>query len=149
MREVVFDLESDGLLDVVSKVHVVSAMMPDGEIVSTPDYDQIREILSQKDTLYIGHNLIRYDLVVLRRLGIVDVPWTSVADTLALAWTLFPTRPKYGLADFGVEYGVPKPKVDDWEGLTYEEYRHRATEDVKINKILWDKIKGRLNELYS
>jgi hypothetical protein len=38
--------------------------------------------------------------------------------------------------------------VQDWKGLTYEDYQHRCQEDVKINKLLWDKLKRKLNALY-
>tara|TARA_R110000851_G_scaffold88238_1_gene192761 strand:- start:376 stop:1923 length:1548 start_codon:yes stop_codon:yes gene_type:complete len=45
-------------------------------------------------------------------------------------------------------YGVPKPKIDDWEGLTPQEYKHRCEEDVKINTRLWRDLNIKLNKLY-
>ena len=35
---------------------------------------------------------------------------------------------KYGLSDFGTEFGVPKPEISDWQGLSYEEYENHPTE---------------------
>jgi len=81
-------------------------------------------------------------------LGIVDVPWEACADTLGLSWVLFPERVRHGLDPWGEDLGVIKPKVTDWENLTYEEYKHRCQEDVQINWLLWQKIKGKLGELY-
>lgn len=54
----------------------------------------------------------------------------------------------HGLADWGEEFGIPKPKVDDWDNLTVEEYVHRCEEDVKINTKLWEKQWKHLKLLY-
>jgi len=57
-------------------------------------------------------------------------------------------RSSYGLDSFGKDYGIPKPKVDDWENLTIEEYVFRCEEDVKINWRLWEDLRRKLMELY-
>jgi len=66
-----------------------------------------------------------------------------------LSWYLNHKRKSHGLDSFFEDYGIAKPKIDDWENLTLEEYRHRCCEDVKINKALWEDFKGRLIDLYS
>ena len=148
MNEVVFDLETDGLLDSLTKLHVFSWKWNEEPIQSTNDLQTIEEVMTQKDTLYIGHNIIQYDLPALRKLNIVDVPWEVCADTLGLSWVLFPARSRYGLEAIGEDLGVEKPKIDDWEGLTYEDYKWRCEQDVSINYLLWVKIKEKLNEIY-
>lgn len=148
MNECVFDIETDNLLDSLTKLHVFSWKLNDEPIQSTADPRVIREVMTQPDTLYIGHNIIMFDLPALRKLGIVDVSWQSCADTLGLSWTLFPDRVKHGLDPWGEDLGIMKPKVEDWQGLTYEEYAHRCSEDVAINHLLWLKIKEKLDELY-
>jgi hypothetical protein len=65
-----------------------------------------------------------------------------------LSWALFPERHRHGLADIGVEHGVEKPKIDDWQNLSYEEYEHRCERDVMINWLEWKKQEKRLRELY-
>jgi len=147
-NEVVWDIETDNLLDSLTKLHVFSWQLNDDPIRSTADPKVIREVMTQEDTLYIGHNIIQFDLPALRKLGIVDVPWTKCADTLGLSWCLFPERQKHGLDPWGEDLGIIKPKVEDWQGLPYEEYAHRCSEDVAINHLLWVKIKEKLNELY-
>ena len=69
-------------------------------------------------------------------------------DTLPLAWYINHHLQKHGLAQYGEMYGVPKPKIDDWEGLTPQEYKHRCEEDVKINTRLWRDLNIKLNKLY-
>ena len=45
-------------------------------------------------------------------------------------------------------YGVPKPKIDDWQNLSPEEYQYRCEEDVKINVRLWRDLHMKLKKLY-
>ncbi len=113
---------------------------------STTDYDQMRNLLTNAKVL-IGHNIQRFDIPHLERLLDIKVTATLI-DTLAMAWYLEPGRGRYGLADFGEEFGVPKPVVDDWHNLPIEEYIHRCEEDVKINWLLWKKQLAYLQRLY-
>lgn len=144
MIEVVADIETDGLD--ATKMHVFSANF-NGNIFSTPDPVKVEGLCTRKDIVLIGHNFYRFDIPTLTKLFKFKTK-AKVVDTLALSWYLYPERPRHGLADWGEEFGVPKPVVEDWEGLSYEEYEHRCEEDVKINTLLWEKMKGHLLELY-
>jgi hypothetical protein len=131
--ETVFDIETNGLLDVVNRVHVVSykdETMRDP--VSIYDYNDIKEFFKQ-DRVFIGHHIIGYDFPALSKV---------------LQVTLMPNRKSYGLEGFGVDYGVPKPVVKDWENLTREDYTFRCESDVKINWRLWEDLRRKLGELY-
>lgn len=138
----VFDLEADGLDP--TKIHCIS--VNNGTLKSTHEYGNMRKFFNKADTL-IGHNIIRYDVPVVRRLLGVDVN-ARLVDTLALSWYLEPDRVRHGLAYYGEEFGVPKPEIDDWEGLSTEEYIHRCEEDVKINTLLWEKQWKQLMRMY-
>ena len=72
----------------------------------------------------------------------------NIVDTLGISWYLEPKRLIHGLDSFGQEFGIPKPKITDWEGLTIEEYIHRCEEDVKINGRLWKKQQALLTKIY-
>jgi hypothetical protein len=67
---------------------------------------------------------------------------------LAISWYVNHQRPKHGLEGYGEDYGVPKPVIKEWNDLTYEEYAHRCSEDVKINCRLWRDLDLKLNKLY-
>ena len=67
----------------------------------------------------------------------------------ALSWHLNTKRSVHGLDSFFEDFGVAKPKIDDWENLTYEEYRHRCEVDVEINHLLWRDFMLRLTEMYT
>ena len=148
MREFVFDIESDGLLNTVTKIHCLSYSQADGQFAGTIYSEKdIKDFLSQ-DYIYIGHHIIGYDLKVLEKIYGIKRP-KHIFDTLAWSWYLFPDRAEHGLESWGEDFGVPKPKIDDWQNLTIEEYTHRCEEDVKINTKLYQLIKTKMKEIYS
>ena len=141
----IFDIETDGLDPTM--IHVMS-WEEDGEVHSTNDYDEMRAKLMSASELS-GHNIIRYDLPALNKiLGFYVAKHQRVVDTLPLSWYLNYDRSKHGLEGYGNDYGVPKPKIEDWENLTYEDYAHRCEEDVKINMRLYKELMYKLGKLY-
>ena len=142
----VFDIETDGLLDELTKVHVLSYSRDGKEVTHTHDYDEMREFFLTEETL-VGHNIIRFDAPAIEKVLGIKIK-ARMIDTLALSWYLHHTRLKHGLGEYGEEYGVPKPVVDDWDNLSKEEYAHRCNEDVKINVRLWRDLELKLNKLY-
>lgn len=142
----IIDAEADGLKP--TKIHCLSwaDADTDDEPSITFDYQKMREVLTSGEHL-VCHNGIRYDAVVFRNLLGVDIQ-SLVVDTLPLSWYLFHDRQKHGLGEWGVDLGVPKPPVDDWENLSPEEYAYRCSEDVKINRLLWRKLKKKLQSIY-
>jgi len=142
----VFDIETDGLLDVLTKIHVMSWSNDMGEVKHTHDYDEMRYVLLNTETL-VGHNIIRFDIPAIEKVLGIEVK-ARLIDTLALSWYLHHDRLKHGLEGYGEDYGVPKPKITDWDSLTPEEYAHRCDEDVKINNRLWRDLGLKLNKLY-
>ena len=149
MREVVFDCETDGLLDTCTKIHVLSYSYDGKEVISTDSYEEMREVLTQEDTLYIGHNVIMFDMPVFHKILGVPMNYQRYADTLALSWFLEPNRQSHALGSFQKESGLVKPVVDDWENVTFEQMKHRCESDVKLNWWLWQKQKKRLQEIYN
>lgn len=143
---VIFDIETDGLLDELTKIHVLAWMGSDGQVHHTHDYEAMRLFFTQADVL-IGHNIIRFDIPAVEKVLGIKVE-ARLIDTLALSWYLNHDRAKHGLEGYGEDYGVPKPKIDDWENLTPEEYAHRCREDVKINTRLYRDLMVKMNEIY-
>ncbi len=144
-REVnVFDIEANGFN--ATHIHCLSASVGD-RIQSTANYGNIAKFVGNKKRVIVAHNCIRYDVPTIERLVGCKVE-AKVVDTLILSWYLFPERLRHGLEDWGEYFGVPKPVVKDWEGQPLHVYIHRCEEDVKINKLLWEKIWNYLLELY-
>ena len=88
MNRYVFDIETDGLLDKLTKVHsLVLKHIDTGEVFSfTPQHIETGVRMLQEADLIIGHNIIKFDLPALTKV----YPWFSVdqskvKDTLVLS----------------------------------------------------------------
>lgn len=142
MMEYVFDIEANGLKP--DKIHCIVVSSGSSAVMAV--HSKYISAMGEDDYL-IGHNIVCYDMPVLKKLAGVNTK-AKLVDTLALSWYLYPKRAKHGLADWGEEFGVPKPKIDNWDDLEPEEYLHRCKEDVKINTLLWEKMKVDLTAIY-
>ena len=144
--KIVFDIETDGLLDKLTKIHVFSwSVVGSGVVQSTNDHSTIQEVM-HKATTVVGHNIVAFDLPVLQKFDIFTD--ADIIDTLPLSWYLEPTRVRHGLGEWGVTVGVAKPKVDDWDNLSYGDYQHRCEEDVLINLKVLEVLERKLSRLY-
>lgn len=106
----------------------------------------MRSLLSGSTTL-VGHNICRFDIPVLEKILGIKIK-AKLYDTLPMSWVINTERQLHGLESFGEDFGVPKPVITDWEGLTYEQYKHRCEEDVKINWLLWQNLIKRFKLVY-
>ena len=146
MEEWVFDIEANGFNP--THIHCLGAAQSSkNEPKTTTKYENIAKFVSNKGSAIIAHNCIRYDIPVIERLVGVKVGAT-VVDTLMLSWYLYPKRKIHGLEAWGEYFGVPKPEVTDWDYQPIEVYLHRVKEDVKINTLLWEKMKRDLMMIY-
>lgn len=141
------DIESDGLLDTITKIHVLA--YGKDEVKSTGDYSEIKKFFENSDNVVAIHNGLRFDVPAVERVLGIKVKAT-VIDTLAIAWYVDFGRPwnQYNLEWYGEFFEVPKPEVNDWVGLTYEQYATRCREDVKITIKLWNMLLEKLRRIY-
>lgn len=140
----IFDIECDGLNP--TKIHCMSYSLDNKTVQSTTDYDEMRRLLLSAKKL-IGHNIILFDIPVVERL--LNVKITSfLVDTLCLSWYLYRNRIRFGLDSFFNDFNIKKPKIDDWDNLSTEEYVYRCEQDVKINIALYNHLREWLIEIY-
>jgi hypothetical protein len=135
MNYTVFDLESDGLLDDVTKVHCLSWYKSNGTSGSITDYLEIIIFMGEQEVL-VGHNIILYDVPVVRTILGISIHCRMI-DTLALSWYLYPTLKIHGLEAWGEKLGVQKPHIEDWKNQSIDEYINRCETDVVINTLLF------------
>lgn len=140
----VFDIETDGLDS--TKIHVLSWSTDGKEIHNTHDYDVMRKFFTEAEVL-VGHNIVRFDIPAVEKVLGIKVT-ARLVDTLGLAWYLDHERARHGLKFYGEDYGIQKPEIEDWKGLTPEDYAHRCDEDVRINCRLWKDLDYKLSRLY-
>lgn len=146
----VIDSEGNGLAYTCTKLHNLCWTEDGEEFGYTTDYDKMRDVLSQEDVLFVGHNIIRHDSVVFSRILNLHIPYQKFVDTLALSWFLYPDRSEHGLASWGANFGFHKTKVENHQWAEGDEalMRERVERDVLINWMLWEKMKKRLSEIY-
>lgn len=157
---IVADIETVGFLEDLSSsedLHVfgyAKRSEKDGKfkLYTVRTEEEIRELLENPENVIVGHNFYLYDIPAIKIMfPKIDIKATII-DSLFLSWYIDFGRvyegKKFGLASYGEDYGVPKPEIESWTGLTYEEYAHRVKEDCKINTYLWlDQLK-KLRILY-
>lgn len=153
------DIEGDGLLDTITKVWCMSLTECDEDnnfaikrSYSLTDYKDIKDVFGNPDNILIMHNGLSYDgpaaeLVFSTKTEPYKVK-AEIIDSLILSWYLYPKLVKHGLDPHGEALGIAKPKIDNWEDLSLEEYIHRCEEDVKIQYALWKMIWKHMMLLY-
>jgi DNA polymerase I len=158
----IFDLETDGLLDEVSKIHcLVWKNTETGEVITCTTPTEIGDGLCvlMDAQLIAGHNVIKYDIPVIQKL----YPWFKV-DTAKVFDTLVATRliwanikdtdnvllkqeklpgklfGSHSLAAWGYRLGNYKGDYDGgWETFSQEMLDY-CVQDVEVTAQLYQKI---------
>lgn len=148
-KKFVFDIETDGLLDVCTKMHVFGFMEAfKGDKVYVINEPFLVEVLFEAAEVLIAHNCICFDFPAIEKLFGIKFE-KQVIDTLGLSYYLWCDRSQHGLESWGKELGIEKPEIEDWENLSFEEYCFRVEEDVKINQLLFQKQANYLAKIYA
>jgi hypothetical protein len=151
----VADLESDGFLDVATKLHVLGFQMNMKEVKTFNGETEVERISKffqwhiDNEIPIVIHNGISFDVPLVEKLLGMDLSKLMLIDSLAISWYLNFDRRVHGLGTFHEDYGIEKPAVEDWSEQPYEVYENRVTKDVQINQALWKDLKQRLIEIYT
>ena len=131
--QLVFDIETDGLDP--SVIWCLVAQDEHGKFHHFYE-DTLNEGIKflQKADRLIGHNILGYDIPVIKKLTGVDLYHSDkVIDTLVLSRLLNPTREGgHSIAKWGYKLGVPKKDSPEWSSFTKEMLSY-CERDVAIN----------------
>lgn len=176
MKELVWDIEANGLLEDSTSIHCISIKDLYTNTTSTYSLDTLT-----KDNIFnafnystkiIGHNIIGYDIPMIKKFYGIDlvelVGKGAIVDTYLMSLVLFPDRqlprgcPTFVLDPFGrmkkigphsleawgYRVGVKKIEIHDWRYFT-PEIISRCEVDVEINEKVYYKLleEAGLNEL--
>lgn len=156
-KEVVFDIEANGLLDTVSKVYVIACVDADGKNRKVFTDDSTFGVCKKAGSLEDGvrylreadkiicHNIMGYDTILMNKFwpkiwNLKTVPLKKHWDTLAQSKAQHYDRPRlkgtksqHGLEYYGLLFKYPKPPIDDWSEWN-EEKLNRVLVDIEINR---------------
>jgi DNA polymerase I-like protein with 3'-5' exonuclease and polymerase domains len=155
-----FDIEADGLPDAATKVHCIGIVDLDSDQIDRYGPEQIDAALAHlaRGRYLTGHNVINYDLSVLRRLhGWAPSQGCIVVDTLIASRLILPhirdldqqataigdpalgkLAGSHSLEAWGARLGMPKvgTDIEAWAEYT-PEMEARCIGDGQLTKTLW------------
>jgi hypothetical protein len=170
MSAYLFDLETDGLYNDCTQIHCVGVYDLDARkaLVYNDQGDQAP--ISQAITMLegadyiIGHNVINYDIPVIKKLYPWFKPEGQVVDTLLLSrlyhadildidqrrkWNMMPLKlyGRHSLESYGYRLGCFKQdfgKTTDWKDWS-QEMQDYCEQDVQVTLHLWKHFHKYLN----
>jgi len=172
MKTLVFDIETDGLLDSLTKLHCMWVADPaTGEIrgySDEPGYTPINDGLAWLLTadVLVGHNVIGFDLPAITKVyGVEFQPPVVVRDTMVCTSLMWPhikesdfdrARSKLmpgnmigrqSLEAWGYRLGTFKGAFDggDWQTFSKDMYDYNK-QDVEVTLALWKRIEQEAKE---
>tara|TARA_E500000318_G_scaffold107286_1_gene116375 strand:- start:754 stop:2400 length:1647 start_codon:yes stop_codon:yes gene_type:complete len=117
--------------------------MQDGVLQEHYDPESLRAAL-EGDSYVVGHNLLGYDIPVLKRLWGVEIDKDRVKDTLVLSRLANPQRDKgHSLRAWGERLGFPKGDHQDWSCLSQGMVDY-CKRDVELTAALYTKLEWEL-----
>jgi len=133
---VVLDIEANGLLNTVTKIHCIVCKDIDTNELYVFQGEELRErfrLFAPKITKIIGHNVIDYDLRVIKRLLNVDFPSHLIFDTLVVSRLLCTSREGgHSLENWGLILKHNKTEHHDFTTFSQEMLDY-CINDVELN----------------
>jgi DNA polymerase I len=135
--EFLFDIETDGLLDVCTVVWIIHIIcLKTGQTQEWLIDDEGWVDVFSKAKKVVGHNIIGFDLLALKKLKNFELPKNcKVIDTLILSQALNYRRfgsDGHSLGRWGEALGQPKQEHEDWSQLSPEMIT-RCRSDCSLN----------------
>ena len=93
---------------------------------------------SKRISLWVGHNVLDYDLPILHDLVGLTVSTDLVLDTLVLSRLVDYPRDGHSIESYGLEFNLPKGEFNDWSKLT-EEMVSYCRRDVDVCHLIFNK----------
>jgi DNA polymerase I-like protein with 3'-5' exonuclease and polymerase domains len=150
----IFDIETDGLFDVCTKIHCLVLKDVDNNKILSLSVDEALDKLSKADVI-IGHNIIKFDIPVIKKLYPNFKTKAKIFDTLVATRLLFPDVKekdfqrkdfprdcigRHSLKAWGNRIGNYKAEFDtDWKTFTPEMLEY-CKQDVEVTYNLYKMI---------
>ena len=153
MMKLVFDIETNGLLDTISEVHCIVLKDIGTQEVIVVENEKAVSLLEKADMI-IGHNIIKFDLPVLEKFYSFK-PKGKTFDTIVATRLLYPDirdedfkrknfprnmLGRHALSAWGVRVGKEKQDFEsDWKEFTPQMLEY-CKNDVEVTHALYNMI---------
>jgi len=143
IMKMIFDIETDGL-DATKIWCLVIINHSNGKTLKYTDYDD--DYPSIKDGLcslqnadaIIGHNIIGYDIPMIKKITGIDLFNKRIYDTWIMSQVLnYKRKHRHGLKAWGEQLGYSKFEFEDWSKYS-KEMMDYCVRDVKLNVKVYD-----------
>lgn len=145
MKRLAIDIETDGL-DATEIWCAVTKDIDNGEVKVWKTASELLRYVEPEDTL-IGHNIIGFDLPVLKKLWNLKTNSNPLRDTLIMSRLLNPVLEKgHSLDSWGVRLGLKKGDFSDFDSGLSDSMVEYCIQDVEITHALFTHLNSSLLE---
>jgi len=142
MKRLVIDIETD--MKASEIWCVVTKDIDSGEVKVWKRANELRQYIGSQDLL-IGHNIIGFDLPVLKKVWNLNYELNPLRDTLIMSRLLNPVIEKgHSLDAWGVRLGLKKGDFSDFNDGLSQEMVDYCIQDVEITHVLYERVSNDL-----
>ena len=140
MKSLVFDIETDGLDP--TQIYCMSVFDTETHAQFNFKPDVISEglwLLESADKL-IGHNIIGFDIPVIKKLCGIDLSNKEIIDTLVMSRLFNPVRASHSLEAWGYKLECHKMEFNEYDKYSEDMLKYCA-QDVLLNYKVYEELK--------
>ena len=142
MKRLVIDIETD--MKAQEIWCAVTKDIDSGEVKVWKRANELRQYIGSQDLL-IGHNIIGFDLPVLKKVWNLNYELNPQRDTLIMSRLLNPVIEKgHSLDAWGVRLGLKKGDFSDFDKGFTNEMLEYCIQDVEITHVLFERLSNDL-----
>ena len=147
MSILIFDLESDGYLDQLTKVWTIQLGEADGDDVTVyadqPGFPPLSDAIARMGAVerIVGHNAIGFDAHVIERFWPGTIPRERYWDTLVAARLKHPDEKDHQLDTWGRRLKLLKGKYKGDFQTFDEELVTYAAQDIRVTRALYHRVR--------
>ena len=141
MNSLVFDIETDDLN--ATKIWCITTVDPETEEVRSYYNDSLSQglIALGSTNKLIGHNILGFDIPVIKKLCGIDLSCKKIVDTLTISRLFNPVRDGgHSLKSWGYRLGLPKKEFEDFQNFSMDMVKY-CERDTLLNKRVYDYLK--------